>query len=255
MLLYDSAFSPFARKIRLVLDTKGLEYEVVDGLARKNRDALASVNGRVEVPALVDDGLVVINSSDIVAYLERRYPDNPVYPADTKQWVRARAWERCSDTVVDPIIIDVSYWLWAERDDSMPAGLFEAARVDLVHVYEALERDLAVGPFVAGPLSIADLALFPHMTAVRTLNLGFDAERFPRLYAWYKTMRTLPACIRDLERTKALLADPAAQDIERHKIFWRGDRIEWLLARGYDAWFMREIEAKRVIWPGLAIPG
>ena len=31
--LYDSAFSPFARKARLALDLKKLEYAVLDGLA------------------------------------------------------------------------------------------------------------------------------------------------------------------------------------------------------------------------------
>jgi len=50
MKLHDNAFSPFARKVRLVLDHKGLAYEVVDGLSRRNRDALEAVNGRVEVP-------------------------------------------------------------------------------------------------------------------------------------------------------------------------------------------------------------
>jgi hypothetical protein len=30
-----------------------------------------------------------------------------------------------------------------------------------------------------------------------------------------------------------------------------GDRIEWLLARGFHRWFMNEIEGGRVIWPGL----
>ena len=73
--LYDNAFSPFARKVRMVLDHKRLEYEVVDGLDRKNRDVLESVNGRVEVPALEHDGVVVVNSSDIVAYLERVFPE------------------------------------------------------------------------------------------------------------------------------------------------------------------------------------
>jgi glutathione S-transferase len=65
--LFDSAFSPFARKVRLVLDRKGVAYDVVDGLERKNRDALAGVNGRVEVPALVHEGHAVTNSADIVA--------------------------------------------------------------------------------------------------------------------------------------------------------------------------------------------
>lgn len=35
---------------------------------------------------------------------------------------------------------------------------------------------------------------------------------------------------------------------------WRGDRIEWLLARGYHDWFFNEIKQGRVLWPGPALP-
>ena len=133
--LHDNAFSPFARKVRLVLDHKGLPYEVVDGLARANREVLAKVNGRVEVPALDHDGLVVVNSSDIALYLERVFPERPVYPEATAAWVRARAWERCSDTVLDPILIDISYWVWAERPDAMPDGMLDAAKRDTAAIY------------------------------------------------------------------------------------------------------------------------
>jgi glutathione S-transferase len=255
MKLYDNAFSPFARKVRLVLDHKGLEADIVDGLAKSGRDALEVVNGRVEVPVLLHDDLVITNSSDIVAYLERTFPDRPVYPRTTAGWVHARAWERCSDSVVDPIMIDISYWTWAERPDAMPAGLLDAARADLAQIYAALERDLAGRDFICGDLSIADLALFPQLTAAKMLDVEFDGDRFPQLLGWYKRMRALPICAADLARTKSYMARGAANvDIERTKIFWRGDRIEWILARGHHRWLMGEIEAQRVIWPGLGIP-
>ena len=49
-VLWDNAFSPFARKVRMVLEHKGLAFEAVDGLAPEARDRLAAVNPRVEVP-------------------------------------------------------------------------------------------------------------------------------------------------------------------------------------------------------------
>jgi glutathione S-transferase len=49
--LYDNAFSPFARKVRMVLEFKGLDFEVVDGLRKTSHEALKAVNRRVEVPA------------------------------------------------------------------------------------------------------------------------------------------------------------------------------------------------------------
>jgi glutathione S-transferase len=254
--LYDNGFSPFARKVRLVLDYKRLDYEVVDGLRPKNRDLLARVNGRVEVPALDHDGLIVVNSSDIVAYLERVFPTPHVYPASLGRWVHARAWERCSDTLVDAILIDISYWTWAERPDTMPAGLLDAARADLAKVYDALERELARGSFICGELSIADLALFPHLSAARLFDVAFDQARWPSLLAWYTRMRETEICRADLARLRAYLAaGTLGVGIERRKIFWRGDRIEWMLARGYHGWFMKEIEEGRVMWPGLGLPG
>lgn len=255
MKLYDNGFSPFARKVRMVLDLKGLDYDTVDGLDKANLAALEAVNGRVEVPTLVDGDLTVVNSADIVAYLEHAHPEPPLYPADPAARARARAWERCADSAIDPILVDISYWHWTERPDRRPEGLKAAAQRDLGRLYEALERDLDGQDFVCGALSIADLALFPHMTAARGLGVAFLPEHQPRLAAWLKRLRALEVCRADLDRTRAYVADIAARNIERRKIFWRGDRIEWLLARGYHDWFMNEIAQDRVTWPGLDVPG
>jgi glutathione S-transferase len=254
MKLYDSAFSPFARKVRMVLEHKGLAFDVVDGLLKANHDALKAVNGRVEVPALIDGDIVVVNSSDIVGYLEFRYPDKPVYPSEPAARVHARAWERAADGHIDPILIDVSYWKWADRSDRMPDGLLDAARADMRQVYDALERDLAQREYVSGELSIADIALFPHLASAKAMELEFTAQQHPRLAAWFKRMRALPICSADLQRARDFVAAVKASDVERRRIFWRGDRIEWLLARGFHAWFFNEINEGRVLWPGAATP-
>ncbi len=149
--LYDSAFSPFARKVRMVLDHKGLNYEAIDGLLRSNHQALKAVNGRLEVPTLVDGDVVVVNSADIVAYIDHRYSAKPVYPQQPAARVHARAWERTADIFVDPILINISYWKWAQRSDEMPEGLLNAARRDLRLVYDALDRELAHREFVRVP--------------------------------------------------------------------------------------------------------
>jgi glutathione S-transferase len=252
--LYDSAFSPFARKVRMVLEFKGLSFEVVDGLLKANHEALKQVNGRLEVPALLDDDVVVVNSADIVAYLEHRYPTVPVYPQSAAQRVHARAWERAADSFIDPILVDVSYWKWADRPDHMPDGLLAAARADLRRVYDALNGELAERDYVSGPLSISDIALFPHLASARAMEVEFSRQLHPHLAGWFKRMRTLPICAADTERARSYLAQMDQLDVEKKRIFWRGDRIEWLLARGYQHWFLKEIDAGRVLWPGPAIP-
>lgn len=259
--LYDSAFSPFARKVRLALEHKQIEYRAIDALARNKRAALEAVNRRLEVPTISHDGVVVVNSSDIIAYLERRWPTRSLYPDLNSAWAHARAWERCSDTLVDAILTNVSYWTWARREDAMPEGLHAAARKDLDQVYAAMERDLETREYLSSStLSVADVALFPHVTAARAFGLGYDATRFPRVHAWQRRLRAQPAMADDLERTKAFLAkviepkDSRHDLYERNKIFWRGDRLEWMLARGFHGWLSKEIESQRVAWPGLSIP-
>jgi glutathione S-transferase len=167
LTLYGNAFSPFSRKVQLVLEHKAIDYEMVDGLSHANHDRLAAVNKRLEVPAIDHDGLVVVNSADIVAYFERVFPDRPVYPSDHESWVKARAWERCADSVIDPILVDISYWVWAIREDQMPDGLLDAARTDLGTIYDVLDKELEERDWVSGELSIADIALFPHLSGTR----------------------------------------------------------------------------------------
>jgi len=252
--LYDSAFSPFARKVRMVLEHKGLNFEAVDGLLKSNHEGLKAVNKRMEVPVLVDGDLVVVNSADIIGYLEFRYPTKPVYPEAPAARVHARAWERAADTLVDAILSDISYWKWTDRQDSMPEGLLQAARADLRLVYDALENDLARREFVSGPLSIADIALFPHLASVRAMEVEFAAQEYPNLVRWFRQVRTLPICAADLRRARDFVVNLKDKDVERRRIFWRGDRIEWMLAHGFHDWFFGEIIEQRVLWPGLALP-
>lgn len=68
-------------------------------------------------------------------------------------------------------------------------------------------------------------------------------------------MRGIEACRAYLERARACIADLGARNLERSKIFGRGDRIEWVVARGDHDGFMQEITEGRVLWPGLGVPG
>ncbi|MEZ5893022.1 MAG: glutathione S-transferase family protein [Parvularculaceae bacterium] len=253
MKFYTNWFSPFARKVALALDYKGLERDTVDGLAHAHAAELKALNPRAEVPALVDDGLVVVNSSDILAYLDHRYPDRPpIYPADPALRVRARAVERLADARIDAILLDCSIWTWAKRDDAPPEGMFEAAQRDLDDAFAQIEKSFAAGGgdymFGAAP-GVAEFALWPHLSALRPLGFTLDADQFPKTHALLARLRSETAFRQDAARTGAFLKSVSAESHETTKIFWRGDRIEWLLARGFHKWFFKEIEEDRVLWP------
>ena len=253
--LFENPFSPFARKVRMVLEYKGLAFDSVDGLHASGRDALGEVNPRREVPVLVDGETLVVNSSHIVAYLEEAYPEPAVLPGNASERAAIREWERIADSVLDPIIVDASLWTWANRHDSPPPGLREAAARDLDSIYAALEQALARGgDFLCGPLSLADIALFPNLYGARALRLGPDPSRFPKTIAWLKRLATRPPFAADLDRLRAWMKSlDGDAGLERDRIFWRGERIEWLLANGFHRWFLEEIEQGRVLWPATSV--
>jgi glutathione S-transferase len=251
MQLITNWFSPFARKVGLALDYKGIAYEAIDGLENANHALLWRLNSRGEVPALIDGKVVVSNSSHILAYLEDAYPERSILPRDAATRAQARALERLFDTRVDPILVNCSLWKWSKRDDNVPEGLREAGQRDLDSALAETETLLASkGAFSFGDTpGLADFALWPHLAAIKPLGFRLDASRFERTAALLACMKATTLFSDDAQRTRSFLKTMTTDTHEMTKIAWRGDRIEWLLARGYHDWLLHEIRSDRVIWP------
>jgi glutathione S-transferase len=254
LVLHDNPFSPFARKVRLVLGFKGLEYRSIDALALSEHDRLVAANPRAEVPVLVDGGVTVADSADIVAYLEDRFPEPAILPAEPELRAKARRWQRFADTALDAIIHDISIWTWPthHRSDQPPKGLLEAGRRDLRSALARLEDSIDASGFVCDRLSIADFALFPHISSIKPLGVLLDENTHPKLVGWNRTMRTQPAVREDLEHVKRSAIEKfgsGRSPYEAEKIVWRGDRIEWLLANGFQDWLWSELSQGRAVVP------
>jgi glutathione S-transferase len=252
--LYDNPFSPFARKVRMALRYKKLEFESVDALALGELEGLRRVNPRAEVPVLVDGALTVVDSADILAYLEDRHPIPPLLPASPELRAKARSWQRLADGAFDAILHDISLWTWPthQRKDAPPPGLLEAGRRDLEALLARVEAALGASGFLCGELSWADLALFPHVSSLKLLGVKLDPARFASLLRWNREMRAIPAVAEDLEHVKRCAIEkfaPGASPYEAEKIVWRGDRLEWLLAQGFVDWLRAELAAGRAVVP------
>src|SRR5436190_770964 len=249
--LYGSWISTFARKVALGLELKGLTYEPIDALTPEMRDELLRVNPRAEVPVLVDDDITVVNSSDILQYLEWRHPEPALYPRDLGERVAARALERLHDHRFDPIVVDCTLWQWANRDDQPPPGLREAGQRDLERVLTRLESELAAraNPWPFGAPGVVECAWFANLIAARPLGFAIDEARFPLVLGWLRAMRAHPVFANDAKRTAAVVKAAQGAPRRRRPIFWSGDRIEWLFARGFHSWFASEIEAGLVRLP------
>ncbi|HYQ14623.1 MAG TPA: glutathione S-transferase family protein [Polyangiaceae bacterium] len=82
MILYHFPTSPFARRVRLALALKRVSAELRDARAvPEHRAEVNRLNPLHTVPVLVDRERVVVDSTAICHYLERKYPDPPLWPA------------------------------------------------------------------------------------------------------------------------------------------------------------------------------
>src|SRR5271170_5600448 len=83
--LYHAAASNCAMRVRIVLEEKGLPWESHLLSFEKNETHTPEyfgINPNGQVPTLVHDGVVIIESNDIIEYLEEKFPARPLLPPD-----------------------------------------------------------------------------------------------------------------------------------------------------------------------------
>ena len=109
LTLFDDVFSPYARKVRIALYEKGIEFERVRALHGDcNRTDFVDVNPRAEVPAIIHDGFSLYDSTVICEYLEERFPDPALYPIDLGRRATCRIVEDLADTQLDAALYAVA---------------------------------------------------------------------------------------------------------------------------------------------------
>src|SRR5690242_4569995 len=87
MRLHYHPNSTFARRVRIAALEKGIPLELVEvdmGKGAHRGEAYRALNPYGRVPALEDDGFVLIESTAIPEYLEAKLPAPPLVPAEPK---------------------------------------------------------------------------------------------------------------------------------------------------------------------------
>jgi glutathione S-transferase len=85
IVLYDAARCPYCARVRIALAEKGIAYEPV-AIDLSDRPAwLYEKNPLGRVPVLEEDTLVLPESNVIMEYLEERFPEPALLPADPAQ--------------------------------------------------------------------------------------------------------------------------------------------------------------------------
>lgn len=94
--VYQFKTSPFCEKVRRALNYKGLDFEVHE-VARAEVANYAHVSPAGKFPALEHDGTAVADSTDILHYLDKAFPEKPLIPADPRDAALAHVIEDWAD--------------------------------------------------------------------------------------------------------------------------------------------------------------
>jgi glutathione S-transferase len=198
MKLYGATPSPFFRKCRVVLEEKGIPYEVENLIPVPKTPELLALHPLGKIPVLRDGELVVPDSSVICAYLEKKHPSPSVYPESPADYAKALFLEEYADTKMIDVIGGILFErfvkpqvLQQEPDESRVRELL--AR-ELPTVMDYLEprvpsdRDTVLARF-----SIADAALGAQLGSLAFAGVEIDATRWPRTARYARALHARPS--------------------------------------------------------------
>ena len=190
LTLYDADRCPYCARVRIVLAEKGLEYETVIVDLDERPAWIYAKNPLGKVPVLEEDDLVLPESAVIMEYLEERYPEPPLWPADPAERAAGRLLVERFDQLSRP------YYALRRGD--------EEARSEVHERLIDLDSLLTTNPFLTGPqFGLADAAYLPWILRLQG-NLGVDLEPYPALAEWVSRATQRPSVTAELELLAAL---------------------------------------------------
>ena len=204
--LYWGSGSPFAWRVMLTLEVKGLAYEsklLEFSKGEHKTPAYLQLNPRGKVPTLKDGDFVVYESLAMMAYLDRKYPEPAIFGKTPEE--TALIWQRvceCESYLVsagDKVVRPMFFGKGLDQVEQIQQAA-QTIREELKSLDERLARSTWL---VGGQISAADISLFPLVQlflraaskdAAQPFNLGLLplSQGFPNIARWVQRIEALP---------------------------------------------------------------
>jgi glutathione S-transferase len=188
--LYDAGRCPYCARVRIVLAEKGIEYETVE-IDLDDRPAwIYEKNPLGRVPVIEEDTFLLAESAVIDEYLEERYPEPALWPADPGERALGRMLVFRFDELSRP------YYALRRRDEGA-AERFDAALAELDGVLEQQ-------PFLSGrDFGLADIAYVPWILRARD-RMDVELTPLPALADWVARLEGRPSIAAELDVVASL---------------------------------------------------
>ena len=198
MNLYTYFRSSAAYRVRIALNLKGLQYDMVpihltkDG-GQQRKPEFQKVNPQMRVPALeLSSGNVLTQSLAIIEYLDDIEPEPPFLPADALERANVRALAQVVACDIHPLnnLITLQYLKRGLKQEQTEIDVWYHHWV--TEGFKALEQMLKPGPYAYGAhVTLADICLVPQVFNARRLKVPLDA--FPKIVAVEQACLKQPA--------------------------------------------------------------
>jgi len=209
MKLYGALLSPFVRKVAVALGEKGVDYTPARGGPGSTDPEFLAVSPFAKIPAIDDDGFTLADSSAIFHYIEAKYPEPALIPADAQARGQAIWFDEFGDTIFAASGLKILFnrvvgpRLLGKPGDEALALEGEA---ELPQIFEYIESVApAEGWLLGDAFSIADITVASMLCTLVYVGHGPNAAAYPKTAAWHARVTARPSWQAVAEREAALM--------------------------------------------------
>ena len=187
--------SPFFRKICTQLNEKNINYEIESLSPFQADDSFSEINPLRRIPILKDsdigDDFCLPDSSAIFHYIERKYPEPSLLPADIGEYGRALWIEEYADselarTIGLGVFRSVIFPQLAGKEPGLETAT-ATIREKLPPLHDYLESQLeGKNWFTGDAFGLADISVAVHYGNLAYAGYAPSAKRWPNLAAFLR---------------------------------------------------------------------
>jgi glutathione S-transferase len=210
-IVYGVQASPYVRKVRVALAEKNVAYEIDPVIPARAPEGYRAISPLGKIPAFRHGDFTISDSSVICAYVERVWPQPPLYPADAKEYARALWLEEYADTELAAVLTGKLFFQRVVRpilagQPSDETAVAQAIATDLPPLLDYVESQAASRTFLAGgTFSIADIAVASQLANAALAGVSVDAARWPATARLAERIFERPSFRACLEEERATL--------------------------------------------------
>ena len=191
-----SWFTPNGRKVSIMLEETGLEYEVhpIDISKGDQKDLeFLKIGPNNKIPVIVerDSGLSIMESGAILQYLGQK--SGKFMPTEGSNYWKMQEWLMFQMASVGPMMGQVHTFVHYQGGENIEAS--ERYVNETKRIYSVMDKQLAKREyFLDWGYSLVDIAIFPWVGRCDWQTI--DLNEYPNVKRWYLNIKERPAVIR-----------------------------------------------------------